>query len=74
MGVATMRQYYFTFVTSPRRILHSLHGKFDDDRQAEIFARGNLAAAEPPIIAVEAWEGSRLACRVERTESQPEPI
>lgn len=59
-------RYYFTFVTSTRRIMHSRDGEFDDDRQAEIFARGLLNAANRSIISVEAWQRSRLVRRVQR--------
>jgi hypothetical protein len=61
-----MRRYYFTWVTFARHVVHASHAKFDTDRQAEDFARNTLAAAELSIVAIEAWETSRLVCRVQR--------
>ena len=59
-------RYYFTFVNSTRHIMQSRDGAFEDDGQAELFARGLLNAAEPSIISVEAWERSRLVRRGQR--------
>ena len=61
-----MRRYYFTWVTFARRVVHSSHAKLDNDGQAEDFARNTLATAELSIVAIEAWETSRLVCRVRR--------
>ena len=61
-----MRRYYFTWVTSARRVVHSSHATFDNDTQAEDFARNTLVTADPSIVAIEAWETSRLVCRVTR--------
>ena len=61
-----MRQYYFTFVNTTRHVMRSRDGEFDDDRQAELFARGLLNAADPSIISVETWERYRLVQRVQR--------
>ena len=61
-----MRRYYFTLVTLTHHAVHSSHAKFDDDRQAEKFARNALDAADLSIVAVEAWERSRLVCRIQR--------
>ena len=61
-----MGQYYFTFVNSSRHIMSSRGGEFEDDRQAEIFARSLLNTTDPSIILVEAWQRSRLVRRVQR--------
>ena len=61
-----MRRYYFTWVTSAHHVVHSSHAKLRDDRQAEDFARDILSAADPSILAIQAWETSRLVCRVQR--------
>jgi hypothetical protein len=61
-----MRRYYFTFVNSTRHIMRSRDGECEDDRHAEIFARGLLDATDPSIILVEAWERARLVRRVQR--------
>lgn len=37
-----------------------------DDAQAETIARGTLESSPPEIIAVEARQGARLVCRVQR--------
>jgi len=61
-----VRRYYFTWVTSAHHVVHSSHAKLRNDRQAEDFARDILGAADPSIVAIQAWETSRLVCRVQR--------
>jgi hypothetical protein len=61
-----MGQCYFTFVNSTRHIMSSRDGEFEDDQQAEIFARSLLKTTDPSIILVEAWQRSRLVRRVQR--------
>jgi hypothetical protein len=61
-----MRRYYFTLVTSTRYVVNASHAMLDDDRQAEVFARRALDAANPSFVAVEAWERARLVCRLPR--------
>jgi hypothetical protein len=61
-----MRRYYFTRVTSTRHVVNTSQAKLEDDGQAEDFARKTLDAANTSIVVVEAWERSRLVCRVPR--------
>jgi hypothetical protein len=61
-----MRRYYFTYVTSTGHILRSSNGAFENDRQAEIFARRLVDSTDPSIVAVEVWERSRLVRRIGR--------
>jgi hypothetical protein len=61
-----MQRYYFTFVNSTHHVMRARDGEFEDDGEAEIFARGLLNATDPSIISVEAWQRSRLVRRVQR--------
>jgi hypothetical protein len=40
--------------------------EYDDDEQAKIAAEGFLNAADALTISVEVWQGTRLACRIQR--------
>jgi hypothetical protein len=65
-GILLPSSYYFTLVTLTHHAVHSSNAKFDGDQHAEDFARKALDAADLSVVAVEAWERSRLVCRIER--------
>ena len=61
-----MTSYRFDFIEKTGHIERTRQQELGDDQQAEVYARGLLNAAEPFIIAVEAWDGARLVCRIQR--------
>lgn len=61
-----MPAYRFDFIGATGHIERARRQQLRSDQQAEVYAEGLLQAAEPFIAAVEAWEHTRLVCRVRR--------
>jgi len=60
-----MPRYRFHFRTRDS-VLRMREAEYDDDEQAKIAAEGFLNAADALTISVEVWQGTRLACRIQR--------
>jgi len=61
-----MPAYRFDFIGATGHIERVRRQQLRGDQQAEVYAEGLLQAAEPFITVVEAWEHTRLVCRVRR--------